>query len=92
MAQNTAFPQRSLGASGIETSAIGFGCMSLSGTYGTSNDDEAVALIHEVLDQGITMLDTSDMYGPFTNEVLVGRALAAAARAGMPSEMSSASV
>ena len=72
MAQSK-FPQRSIG--GIETSAIGFGCMSLSGTYGTSNDDEAVALIHEVLDQGITMLDTSDMYGFGHNEEVVGRAI-----------------
>jgi aryl-alcohol dehydrogenase-like predicted oxidoreductase len=49
--------------------------MSLSGTYGTSNDDEAVALIHEALDQGITMLDTSDMYGFGHNEGVVGRAI-----------------
>lgn len=69
-------PARSLGSSGISVSAIGLGCMSLSGVYGTSNDDEAIALIHEALDQGITFLDTSDAYGQGHNETLLGKALA----------------
>src|SRR5262245_11552096 len=67
--------KRTLGASGIQATAIGLGCMSLSGTYGTSNDDESIALIHEALDQGVNLLDTSDAYGAGHNETLVGRAL-----------------
>ncbi len=56
-------PTRKLGSSGIVTSAIGLGCMSLSGVYGSSDDANATAVIHEALDRGITMLDTSDAYG-----------------------------
>ncbi len=68
-------PKRALGSSGIETSAIGFGCMSLSGTYGAADDNDSIALIHEALDRGITMLDSSDMYGFGHNEEVVGKAL-----------------
>ena len=69
-------PTRTLGSSGISVSAIGLGCMSLSGTYGASNDDDGIALIREALDQGITFLDTSDAYGQGHNEELVGKAIA----------------
>jgi aryl-alcohol dehydrogenase-like predicted oxidoreductase len=75
MAKGKSLPARSLGSSGISVSAIGLGCMSLSGTYGTSNDDEGIALIREALDQGITFLDTSDAYGKGHNEELVGKAI-----------------
>jgi aryl-alcohol dehydrogenase-like predicted oxidoreductase len=75
MTDTKKLPTRSLGASGIEVSAIGLGCMSLSGTYGDSNDDEGIALIREALDQGITFLDTSDAYGQGHNEELVGKAI-----------------
>src|SRR5580658_5698601 len=68
-------PERSLGSSGITVSAIGLGCMSLSGVYGASGDDEGIALIREALDQGVTMLDTSDAYGNGHNEELVGKAI-----------------
>jgi len=68
-------PSRTLGSSGIAVSAIGFGCMSLSGVYGASSDDDAVALIHDALDRGITMLDSSDAYGAGHNETLVGKAI-----------------
>jgi aryl-alcohol dehydrogenase-like predicted oxidoreductase len=68
--------QRKLGSSGISVSAIGLGCMSLSGVYGTSDDNESIALIHEALDRGVTMLDTSDMYGAGHNEQVIGKALA----------------
>jgi aryl-alcohol dehydrogenase-like predicted oxidoreductase len=68
-------PKRKLGSSGIESTAIGLGCMSLSGVYGTSSDEQGIALIHEALDRGITMLDTSDAYGNGHNEELVGKAL-----------------
>ena len=68
-------PTRRLGSSGIVTSAIGLGCMSLSGIYGTVGDDDGIALIREALDRGITMLDTSDAYGAGHNEQLVGKAI-----------------
>jgi aryl-alcohol dehydrogenase-like predicted oxidoreductase len=75
MTQDKSLPKRSLGSSGISVSAIGLGCMSLSGVYGTSNDDEGIALIHEALDRGITLLDSSDMYGFGHNEELLGKAI-----------------
>src|SRR3984957_18553700 len=75
MANDSSFPTRSLGSSGIQTSAIGLGCMSLSGVYGASNDAEGIALIREALDRGITLLDTSDAYGAGQNEELVGTAI-----------------
>lgn len=71
----TKLPTRKLGSSGIQSSAIGLGCMSLSGVYGKSNDDDGIALIREALDRGITMLDTSDAYGAGHNEELVGKAI-----------------
>jgi aryl-alcohol dehydrogenase-like predicted oxidoreductase len=67
---------RKLGGEGLEVSAMGLGCMGMSEFYGTANEDEAVATIHRALDLGVTFLDTADMYGPFTNERLVGRAVA----------------
>ncbi len=67
--------QRRLGAS-LAVSAEGLGCMGMSEFYGTADETEAVATIHRALDLGITFLDTADMYGPFTNEQLVGRAVA----------------
>jgi aryl-alcohol dehydrogenase-like predicted oxidoreductase len=75
MANDNSVPKRSLGSSGIEVSAIGLGCMSLSGTYGESSDDAGIAVIHEALDRGVTLLDTSDMYGFGHNEELVGKAI-----------------
>ncbi len=75
MTKSARIPKRSLGSSGIEVSAIGLGCMSLSGVYGTSEDDAGIAVIHEALDRGITLLDSSDMYGFGHNEELVGRAI-----------------
>ena len=66
---------RRLGSSGIEATAIGLGCMSLSGVYGTSSDDDGIAVIREALDRGLTLLDTSDAYGAGHNEELVGKAI-----------------
>jgi aryl-alcohol dehydrogenase-like predicted oxidoreductase len=66
--------QRTLGT--LTTSALGLGCMGMSEFYGPGDDAESVATIHRALDLGVTFLDTADMYGPFTNEQLVGRAIA----------------
>jgi aryl-alcohol dehydrogenase-like predicted oxidoreductase len=68
--------QRTLGSSGIAVSAIGLGCMGMSWAYGAGDDDESLAVIGRALELGVTFLDTSDVYGPFTNEQLVGRAIA----------------
>jgi aryl-alcohol dehydrogenase-like predicted oxidoreductase len=67
---------RKLGSEGLEVSAEGLGCMGMSEFYGASDEDEAIATIHRALALGVTLLDTADMYGPFTNERLVGRAIA----------------
>ena len=67
--------KRKLGGGGLEVSALGLGCMGMSEFYGTGDEDEATATIHRALDLGVTFLDTADMYGPFTNERLVGRAI-----------------
>jgi aryl-alcohol dehydrogenase-like predicted oxidoreductase len=67
--------QRTLGTQGLTVSAMGLGCMGMSEFYGASNEDEAIATIHRALDLGVTFLDTADMYGPFTNEKLVGKAI-----------------
>jgi len=67
---------RTLGLGGPTVSAIGLGCMGMSAFYGgRGSDADAIAVIHHALDQGITLLDTADMYGPHTNETLVGRAI-----------------
>lgn len=67
--------QRTLGKSGLETSAVGLGLMSMSGVYGKPDDDESIRVIHRALDLGVTLLDSSDMYGWGQNEELLGRAL-----------------
>jgi aryl-alcohol dehydrogenase-like predicted oxidoreductase len=66
--------RRKLGQ-GLEVSEQGLGCMGMSEFYGVGDDTESIATIHEAIDSGVNFLDTADMYGPFTNEVLVGRAI-----------------
>ena len=67
--------QRKLGSQGLTVSAVGLGCMGMSEFYGAADERESVATIHRAVDLGITFLDTADMYGPFRNEELLGRAL-----------------
>src|SRR6266699_5053976 len=72
----TKMPGRKLGNSGPEVSAIGLGCMGMSFGYGPAADKtEMIALIRKAVEQGITFFDTAEVYGPFTNEELVGEAL-----------------
>jgi len=69
--------KRKLGDSGLEVSAVGLGCMGMSALYGPPKDkQEMIALIHAAIERGVTLFDTAESYGPFTNESLVGEALA----------------
>jgi aryl-alcohol dehydrogenase-like predicted oxidoreductase len=68
--------KRNLGNQGLTVSELGLGCMGMSEFYGTGDEDESIATIHRAIELGITFLDTADMYGPFTNEELVGKAIA----------------
>src|SRR5215203_4756137 len=67
--------KRSIGTDGLDATPLGLGCMGMSEFYGTADEGEAVRTIHRALELGVTLLDTADMYGPFTNEKLVGRAV-----------------
>ena len=66
---------RTLGPQGPRVSALGLGCMGMSFAYGPTDEDEAIATLHRALDLGVTFLDTADLYGPHSNEQLLGRAL-----------------
>jgi aryl-alcohol dehydrogenase-like predicted oxidoreductase len=67
--------QRTLGKQGLVVSALGLGCMGMSEFYGKADEAECISTIHQALDLGINLIDTSDIYGPFTNEELVGKAI-----------------
>jgi aryl-alcohol dehydrogenase-like predicted oxidoreductase len=68
--------KRKLGKQGLEVSAIGLGCMGMSQSYGPADEAESIATLHRAIDLGCTFFDTAEVYGPFTNEALIGRALA----------------
>jgi aryl-alcohol dehydrogenase-like predicted oxidoreductase len=67
--------KRNLGNEGLAVSELGLGCMGMSEFYGTADEDESIATIRRAIELGVTFLDTADMYGPFTNERLVGKAI-----------------
>ena len=67
--------KRKLGSQGLEVSAIGLGCMGMSQSYGPADETEAIATLHRAIELGCNFLDTAEVYGPFTNEDLLGRAL-----------------
>jgi aryl-alcohol dehydrogenase-like predicted oxidoreductase len=68
--------ERDLGDQGLRVSELGLGCMGMSEFYGTTDEDESIATIRRAIELGVTFIDTADMYGPFTNEKLVGKAIA----------------
>ncbi len=76
--------QRRLGKNGPLVSALGLGCMGMSEFYGVGDDAESLATIHRALEMGITLLDTADVYGPFLNEELVGKAVRRPPEGGLP--------
>lgn len=67
--------QRKLGTQGLSVSALGLGCMSMAQVYGASDDVESIATIHRAIELGVNFFDTAEVYGPYTNEALVGKAL-----------------
>ncbi len=71
----SALPRRRLGRDGPLVSALGLGCMGMSQFYGPRDDDDSMRALRQALDAGVTLLDTADMYGPYTNEELIGRAI-----------------
>src|SRR2546427_12617659 len=75
MSEGRPMEQRTLGKSGLRVSAMGLGLMSMSGTYGKSDDEQSIRVIHAALDRGVDFLDSSDLYGWGQNETLLGRAL-----------------
>jgi aryl-alcohol dehydrogenase-like predicted oxidoreductase len=72
----TPLAKRRLGREGLEVSEIGLGCMGMSQSYGEADEQESIAVIHRAIELGVTLFDTAEVYGPFTNEELVGRAIA----------------
>ena len=73
--QDRSMKTAKLGSQGLYTSQLGLGCMGMSDFYGSFNDEESIRVIHRAIDIGVTFLDTADMYGPYKNEELVGKAI-----------------
>src|SRR5579871_3809364 len=69
-------PRRTLGSQGLEVPEIGLGCMGMSMSYGPADEAECIATLHRAIELGCTFFDTAEVYGPFTNEALLGRAFA----------------
>ena len=67
--------KRQLGSQGLTVSALGLGCMGMSQSYGTPNETQSIQTLHKAIEMGVTFLDTAEVYGPFTNEELLGKAL-----------------
>ncbi|TGR15931.1 aldo/keto reductase, partial [Mesorhizobium sp. M8A.F.Ca.ET.202.01.1.1] len=67
--------KQKLGSQGLVVSSIGLGCMGMSQSYGPADEAESIATIHRAIELGCTFLDTAEVYGPFINEELLGRAL-----------------
>ena len=80
MASKSQATFRTLGSSGLAVFPIGLGCMSLSGVYGKSEDEQGIRVVHHAIDRGVNFVDSSDMYGWGHNETLLGKALAGGRR------------
>src|SRR5262249_11408518 len=76
LARSSVMEKRTLGSQGLTVSAMGLGCMGMSGAYGTRDDQESLATIERALALGMNFLDTADVYRPYTNERLIGKAIA----------------
>lgn len=74
-ASSVAVKRVPLGSQGMEVSSLGLGCMSMTSYYGPPKESEMIKLIHHAVSLGVTLLDTADVYGPHTNEILVGKGI-----------------
>src|ERR1700735_2497072 len=78
---------RRLGSHGLEVSALGLGCLGMSQSYGSPDDQESIATIHRAIELGVTLFDTAEAYGPFKNEELLARALQGKQKGATPAQI-----